>query len=191
MPEQIRIAQRGWLELQNNSYSSEQLIDVDGEEVRVAYDIHDATRVIVRRMDGAFVCEAVWNGNKVAAVPVTAMANAMEERRKRRLNLNDARRRKIEAEGRPVLEAPVLTDFNFSQILQSEIQQAEQHEYHFLQADRVGDAFDQPYGHCGEQIRNLYGFIDAASLMQRLARRKIKSSILMHIRKVRLNALTR
>lgn len=140
MPEQTRIAQRGWLELQNNSYFSEQLIDVDGEEVRVAYDIHDATRVIVRRMDGAFVCEALWNGNKVAAVPVTAMANAMEERRKRRMNLNDAKRREIEAEGRPLLEAPVLPDFNFGQILQSEIQQAEQHDYHFLQADREHSA---------------------------------------------------
>lgn len=140
MPEQVRVAQRGWLDLQNNSYFSEQLIDVDGEEVRVAYDIHDATRVIVRRMDGAFVCEAIWNGNKVAAVPVTAMTNAMEERRKRRLNLNDAKRREIEAEGRPVLEAPVLPDFNFGQILQGEVQQAEQHEYHFLQADREHSA---------------------------------------------------
>jgi putative transposase len=140
MPEQVRIAQRGWLELQNNSYFSEQLIDVDGEEVRVAYDIHDATRVIVRRMDGSFVCEALWNGNKVAAVPVTAMTTAMEERRKRRMNLNDAKRREIEAEGRPALEAPVLPDFNFGQILQSELQQAEQHEYHFLQADREHSA---------------------------------------------------
>lgn len=140
MPEQVRVAQRGWLDLMNNSYFSEQLIDVDGEEVRVAYDIHDATRVIVRRMDGSFVCEALWNGNKIAAVPVTAMTNAMEERRKRRLNLNDAKRREIEAEGRPVLEAPVLPDFNFDQILQSEIQQAEQHEYHFLQADREHSA---------------------------------------------------
>lgn len=140
MPEKVRTAQRGWLDLMNNNYFSEQLIDVDGEDVRVAYDIHDATRVIVRRMDGSFICEALWNGNKVAAVPVTAMANAMEERRKRRLNLNDAKRREIEAEGRPILEAPVLPDFNFGHILQSEIQQAEQRDYHFLQADREHSA---------------------------------------------------
>lgn len=136
MPEVTRIADRGWLQIFNNDYSSEELIKVDGEEVRVAYDIHDATRVIVRRMDGQFVCEAIWNGNKVAAVPVTAMANAMDERRKRRMNLNDAKRREIEAEGRPVLEAPVLPDFNFGQILQGELVQAEQHDYHFLEVDR-------------------------------------------------------
>lgn len=136
MPEQVRIAQRGWIDLQNNSYFSEQLLAVDGEEVRVAYDIHDATRVTVRRMDGTFVCEAIWNGNKVAAVPVTAMTTAMDQRRKRRLSLNESKRREIEAEGRPLLDASPLPEFNFSQILQGELQQAEEHEYHFLQTDR-------------------------------------------------------
>ncbi|MTH47503.1 Mu transposase C-terminal domain-containing protein [Intestinirhabdus alba] len=136
MPEQVRKARRGWLDLQNNSYFSEQLLAVDGEDVRVAYDIHDATRVVVRRMDGSFVCEAIWNGNTRAAVPVPAVQTAMEQRRQRRLNLNDQKRREIEAEGRPVLEAPTLPDFNFGQVLQGELQQAEQQNYHFLEADR-------------------------------------------------------
>lgn len=140
MPEMVRTADRGWLQIFNNEYSSEELMKVDREEVRVSYDIHDASRVIVRRMDGSFVCEAIWNGNKVAAIPVSRTTTALAERTKRRLNLNDAKRREIEAEGRPVLEAPVLPDFNFGQILQSEIQQAEQHEYHFLQADREHSA---------------------------------------------------
>lgn len=134
MPEQRRVAQRGWLELQNNQYFSEDLLAVDGEEVRVAYDIHDATRVVVRRMSGDFVCEAIWNGNKQAAVPVTAMDTAMQERRKRRLSLNDSKRREIEAEGRPALEAKPLPEFGA--LLQTEIQKVEQREYHFLQVDR-------------------------------------------------------
>lgn len=140
MPEMVRTANRGWLQIFNNEYSSEELMKVDGEEVRVSYDIHDASRVIVRRMDGSFVCEAIWNGNKVAAIPVSRTTVALAERTKRRMNLNDAKRREIEAEGRPVLEAPVLPDFNFGQILQSELQQTEQHEYHFLQADREHSA---------------------------------------------------
>lgn len=135
MPEQVRTAQRGWVDLQNNSYFSEQLIAVDGEQVRVAYDIHDATRVIIRRMSGDFVCEAIWDGNKQAAVPVTAMQTSMEQRRQRRLARVDQQRREIEAEGRPALESSPLPEFNFGQVLQQEIQQTER-EYHFLQADR-------------------------------------------------------
>ncbi|WP_424955211.1 Mu transposase C-terminal domain-containing protein, partial [Enterobacter hormaechei] len=52
MPEMVRTAQRGWLRLFNNDYFSEELIQVDSEEVRVAFDIHDPSSVIVRRMDG-------------------------------------------------------------------------------------------------------------------------------------------
>lgn len=136
MPEMTRTANRGWLQIFNNDYFSEALLSVDTEEVRVAYDIHDATRVVVRRMDGSFVCEAIWNGNKHAAVPVTAMNDAMEKRKKRRLARVDEQRREIEAEGRPLLEAPAIPDFNFGQILQGELQQAEQNDYHFLQTDR-------------------------------------------------------
>ncbi|WP_241825918.1 Mu transposase C-terminal domain-containing protein [Izhakiella australiensis] len=45
MPEMVRTAQRGWVRLFNNDYFSEQLITVDGEEVRVAFDIHDPQEV--------------------------------------------------------------------------------------------------------------------------------------------------
>lgn len=136
MPEMTRTANRGWLQIFNNDYSSEDLLKVDGEEVRVAYDIHDATRVIIRRMDGSFVCEAIWNGNKRAAIPVPMVEVAKEKRKQRRLARVDEQRREIEAEGRPLLEAPAMPDFNFGQILQGELQQAEQSDYHFLQTDR-------------------------------------------------------
>ncbi|WP_337050209.1 Mu transposase C-terminal domain-containing protein, partial [Serratia fonticola] len=35
MPEVIRVARRGWVEVENNDYFSEELINVDGEKVRV------------------------------------------------------------------------------------------------------------------------------------------------------------
>lgn len=85
MPEMVRTAQRGWLRLFNNDYFSEELIRVDSEEVRVAFDIHDPQSVIVRRMDGSYVCTAIWNGNKRAAIPVSAMDVAVEKRRQRRM----------------------------------------------------------------------------------------------------------
>jgi putative transposase len=111
MPEVTRIAQRGWVEFNNNQYFSETLIQVDGENVRVAYDIHDAGEVIIRKMDGRYVCTAIWDGNKVAAVPTTAMAKAVEARRSRRLARVEDKRQEIEAEARPLLEAKPLPDF--------------------------------------------------------------------------------
>ncbi|MDI7238710.1 Mu transposase C-terminal domain-containing protein [Providencia huaxiensis] len=111
MPEVVRKAQRGWIEFNNNEYFAEDLILVDGEDVRVAYDIHDAKEVIIRKLDGTYVCTAIWNGNKVAAVPTTHMAKAIDDRRKRRLARVEDKRREIEAEARPLIDAKPAPDF--------------------------------------------------------------------------------
>lgn len=134
MPEVKRVAQRGYIQLLTNTYYAPELIDVDGEQVRVAFDTHDGSRVYIRKMDGSFVCEAVWNGNLVAAVPVNAMQTATEQRRKRRMNRIENKRAEIEAEARPVLEAPTLhklSDF-FDDIPEPE---KITREYHFLDAE--------------------------------------------------------
>src|SRR5699024_3921609 len=81
------------------------------EDVRVAYDIHDAKEVIIRKLDGTYVCTAIWNGNKVAAVPTTHMAKAIDDRRKRRLARVEDKRREIEAEARPLIDAKPAPDF--------------------------------------------------------------------------------
>lgn len=111
MPEVVRKAQRGWVEFNNNEYFAEDLILVDGEDVRVAYDIHDAKEVIIRKLDGTYVCTAIWNGNKVAAVPTTHMAKAIDDRRKRRLARVEDKRREIEAEACPLIDAKPTPDF--------------------------------------------------------------------------------
>lgn len=112
MPEMCRTAQRGWIDLMNNQYFSADLIQVDGEEVRVAYDIHDPAAVIVRRMDGTYVCTAIWNGNKRAALPTSMMDIAVEKRRQRRLKRIDEQREEIEAEARGLLpESDMYPDF--------------------------------------------------------------------------------
>ncbi|MGL9772948.1 MAG: Mu transposase C-terminal domain-containing protein [Sodalis sp. (in: enterobacteria)] len=41
------MAQRGWVELLNNQYFARELIEVDRQTVRVAYDIHNPNEVII------------------------------------------------------------------------------------------------------------------------------------------------
>lgn len=136
MPEEKRTVDRGWIRLSNNRYFSHGLADFDGVEVRVAYDPRNAEEVIIRKMDGSYICKAIWNGNTHDVVPVTAVKRQEQAREDRRLGLLEKKAEKIRDESRPALEAPVLPDFNFGQILQGEIQQAEQHDYHFLEVDR-------------------------------------------------------
>jgi putative transposase len=104
MLERKPTASRGWITVNNNEYFAEELINVDGEKVRAAFDMHDAREVIVRRMDGSYLCTAVWNGNKVAAVPVSEMEKAQQARTKRRLARVEKKAEEILAEGREVLE---------------------------------------------------------------------------------------
>ncbi|TXE27119.1 DDE-type integrase/transposase/recombinase [Serratia marcescens] len=128
MPEVIRVARRGWVEVENNDYFSEELINVDGEKVRVAFDTHDANEVIVRRMDGSFVCTAIWNGNKQVAIPVTRMQKAQQERTQRRLNRVEEKKEEILAEGREVLEHQ--PDFNLG--ITIDAQPVDEHDGVFL-----------------------------------------------------------
>lgn len=135
MPEEIRKAQRGWIELMNNQYFSEELIHVDGESVRVAFDIHNPSEVIIRRMDGSYVCTAVWNGNKRAAIPVSAMERATEQRRQRRLKRLDEQREEVEAEARGLLPSESFPDLG-SFIPAEYTTEQEEEPYFFLETDR-------------------------------------------------------
>ncbi|EQB0737461.1 Mu transposase C-terminal domain-containing protein [Klebsiella oxytoca] len=135
MPEMVRTAQRGWLRLFNNDYFSEELIQVDSEDVRVAFDIHDPQSVIVRRMDGSYVCTAIWNGNKRAAIPVSAMDVAVEKRRQRRMKRVEDKVQEIEAEGRSVLPGQRFDDLG-SFIPAEYTVEKEEEPYFFLETDR-------------------------------------------------------
>ncbi|BBS80729.1 hypothetical protein WP7S17E08_06900 [Klebsiella quasipneumoniae] len=135
MPEMVRTAQRGWLRLFNNDYFSEELIQVDSEDVRVAFDIHDPQSVIVRRMDGSYVCTAIWNGNKRAAIPVSAMDVAVEKRRQRRMKRVEEKVLEIEAEGRSVLPGQRFDDLG-SFIPAEYAVEKEEEPYFFLETDR-------------------------------------------------------
>ncbi|EAZ4632934.1 DDE-type integrase/transposase/recombinase, partial [Salmonella enterica] len=84
-PEIVRTTSRGEVRLFNNIYFAHELAAESGNEVRVSYDIHDANSVIVRRMDGSFICDAVWNGNRVDAFAKPVVQKLQEQRVKGRI----------------------------------------------------------------------------------------------------------
>lgn len=103
-PEVVRKAVRGEVRVFNNLYFSAELIKVEGEKVRVCFDIHDPHSVIIRRMDGSWVCDAIWDGNKVDAFPKAYVDTLKEKRVKGRRDRAEKKLREIEAENTPVIE---------------------------------------------------------------------------------------
>ena len=82
MPEVGRVPQRGLISIFNNVYANTMLIDAlaEGEKVRVRFDLHDADKVWVLRMDGTFLCVAEWNAHKRAAWPVPYIDKKRQDR---------------------------------------------------------------------------------------------------------------
>ncbi|EDQ4122379.1 DDE-type integrase/transposase/recombinase [Salmonella enterica subsp. enterica serovar Sandiego] len=90
-----------WL---NNIYYAPELRDEHGRKVLISYDIHNAEKIIVRRLDGSFICEAIWNGNKRAAFPVSAEYHKQQQRIKGMRKRAEEKIQDAEDEGINVLE---------------------------------------------------------------------------------------
>ncbi|HDR1429939.1 TPA: transposase, partial [Pasteurella multocida] len=84
-PSLLRVAQRGWINLFNNVYFSQKLLDVDGQQVQVSIDIHDPSSVIIRQKNGTYICEAMLDGNKRDAFPMSLVEKARKDRAQGRL----------------------------------------------------------------------------------------------------------
>ncbi|HDR1252733.1 TPA: transposase [Pasteurella multocida] len=102
-PTLLRTAQRGWITLFNNVYFNQKLLDVDGQEVQVSIDIHNPNSVIIRLKDGTYVCEAILDGNKRDAFPMSFVEKARKERHQRRAKLKQEQLDEINAELNPVI----------------------------------------------------------------------------------------
>ncbi|MBO3250793.1 Mu transposase C-terminal domain-containing protein [Klebsiella quasipneumoniae] len=111
MPETECSVRRCEIRLFNNLYYSEALREEHGRKVRVSYDIHDATKIIVRRMDGSLICEAIWDGNKKAAFPVTAEYWQKQKRIKGMRERGEKKVRLAEAENVLTLSEPAGPDW--------------------------------------------------------------------------------
>ncbi|HGB6405009.1 TPA: Mu transposase C-terminal domain-containing protein [Salmonella enterica subsp. enterica serovar Oranienburg] len=97
----VRRCEIHWL---NNIYYAPELRDEHGRKVLISYDIHNAEKIIVRRLDGSFICEAVWNGNKRAAFPVSAEYHKHQQRIKGMRKRAEEKLRDAEDENINVLE---------------------------------------------------------------------------------------
>ena len=102
-PSVLRKAQRGWVSVFNNEYFSQKLLDVDGKSVQVAIDIHNPSAVIIRDESGAFICEAILDGNKRDAFPMSFVEKSRQERHQRRAKLKQEQLDEINAELNPVI----------------------------------------------------------------------------------------
>ncbi|HCL9717034.1 TPA: transposase, partial [Escherichia coli] len=132
-PESICTVRRGEVVLFRNIYFSTELAAEHGNEVRVCYDIHDANSVIVRRMDGSYICDAIWNGNKVDAFPKAVIEQQQEKRARGRIARAT---QKIEEAKREL--TPAITqkpDFNLGYGLERP-EKKEKEELYFFASER-------------------------------------------------------
>ncbi|PVX80021.1 putative transposase [Paraburkholderia unamae] len=104
-PRVERTVSRGEIALFNNRYFSGLLEEFHGEQVQVAFDIHDAQHVWVHDIDGRFICTAEFGANQRHYMPMSFVEQAREKRADARLKRLDAHRDEIEAErhGAPAL----------------------------------------------------------------------------------------
>lgn len=80
MPAVQRTAQRGEVRFLNAHYYNRLLMAVDGQQVRICYDLHDSSRVWVWTRDGQFVCEAVAGANSMGYMPEPVIELARRKR---------------------------------------------------------------------------------------------------------------
>lgn len=82
---------RGEIRLFGNLYFSGALEEHHGDQVQVGYDIHDASRIWVRDLEGRLICVAEFEGNKRSHHPQSVIDQAAEKRaqtRERRLEIH-------------------------------------------------------------------------------------------------------
>ena len=82
MPEVTRKPQRGLVSLFGNVYAKRDLVDLlpEGSQVRVRYDLHNPEKVWLLTMDGIYLGEAIWNGHREAAFPISEMDRLRNQR---------------------------------------------------------------------------------------------------------------
>lgn len=110
MPQEVRKVQRGWLDLFSNSYFSTELAEYHKDEVRVSYDLSDASAVNVFDMDGKFITKAQANGNTREAFPTARIDQLAEKRRKGKIKRAENAIKLANAEVNPALEQAAAWD---------------------------------------------------------------------------------
>ena len=94
-PAERRKVARELVSIFGNQYHARELDGLHGQEVMVAYDLHDANTVEVSRLDGRWLCTAKWDGHKTGYMPVSVYQQANDKRLEGQLARNDKRRQNI------------------------------------------------------------------------------------------------
>ncbi|MCD6663491.1 MAG: Mu transposase C-terminal domain-containing protein [Comamonas sp.] len=91
MPAVLRTAKRGQVTFFNQTYAAPELMrrDVDGREVSVRYDIHDASSVLIYTLGGEYVCEARFDASRRAFFPTPVVEMAKAKRAAARIKLRE------------------------------------------------------------------------------------------------------
>lgn len=126
-PRITRTVNRGEVQLFNNKYFSQALAGLHGEEVQVAYDIHDADFVWIYGLEGEFICKAEWGGNEKAYFPKPVVELAREQRADAQIKLLEGKieDRLQERSGGNLLEAIPANELPGMEIIAKKIEVAE------------------------------------------------------------------
>jgi putative transposase len=79
-PQVIRKTVRGEIAWANQRYFLGELRELHGQEVRIAYDVRDASRIWVRTLEGELLGEALIDGNASDYMPKPLIEQAYEKR---------------------------------------------------------------------------------------------------------------
>lgn len=79
-PQVIRTTRRGEINWAGSTYFMADLTVLHGQEIRIAYDVRDSSRVWVYTFDDEFLGEAVLDGNSTDYMPLTMVEMAREKR---------------------------------------------------------------------------------------------------------------
>ena len=102
LPQEIRTVQRCEVSLRNNRYYSPLLEEYHQQQVRIAYNEHNADRVWVLDMDGRFIAAADWNANARDFYPKAVVEQAKDKRLQGQIDRLDYKKAVIQ-ETRPSL----------------------------------------------------------------------------------------
>lgn len=103
-PQFTRVVRRGWLELHNKDYWHRELEKHDGESVVVAVDQHDPMTVIVKSLDGDWICDAKLDGNKRPGFAESLVEEARRKRAEAAIKRAKSKAEQAAAELRPAIE---------------------------------------------------------------------------------------
>jgi len=138
-PYVVRTCQRGEVNLKNNRYFHKALEGYHGQHVRVGYDMHDASRVWVRDLDGRLICVAGFEANSRAFYPVPVVEKKREERAHGRLRRLELQAEEVRAE---LAGASNMVDADFSDDLTPEEKARADEQIKALAAPRGDDEVD-------------------------------------------------